>query len=70
MLDRPRWAEVFLLYLEAAAAIVFHVRMVAAETVIAHSFGAGMEVRNRNTGMVATLSADHLGTRERVYRTA
>ena len=63
----PWWAEVFLLYLEAASAIVFHFRMVAAEPVISHSFRAGMEVRNGNTGIVAAPSADDLSAGERVH---
>ena len=41
--------------------------MVATQPVIACSFGAGMEVRNGNTGIVAALSADHLGAGERIH---
>ena len=40
--------------------------MVAAEPVVAHSFGVGMEIRNGNTGIVAALSPDQLDTRQRV----
>jgi len=40
--------------------------MVATQPVIACSFGAGMEVRNGNAGIVAALSSDQLGPRERI----
>jgi hypothetical protein len=56
----PRRAEVLLLDLEAAARIVFQIRMVAAKVVIAHLLGAGAEIGNENSGIVTARSTYNL----------
>jgi hypothetical protein len=62
----PRRAEVFLSVLEIATDIVFEVRLIASKAVIAHLVGAGVEIGNKNAGLVTASAADNLTAGERV----
>lgn len=59
-------AEVFLLNLEIAGRIVFEIRQVAAQTVLANLAGFGVEVGDEDPSAVTILAADDVGARQGV----
>src|SRR5579883_1985586 len=58
-----RRAQIFLPWFEIAGGIVFEVRLVSAQSVLANIAFARTEVRNDDAGIVPTLSADNLTAR-------
>src|SRR5215510_3723408 len=64
---RPAWrAEVLLSGFEIAGGVVFEIRLIPAQAVLAEAIGTRMEIRNKNTGIVAALATNDLATSKRI----